>query len=300
VRLTSILCPVDFSEQSQQALRWAVALAVQRKGRLIVLTAVDPLLAEATRVRAGIDLAKAEVDPELRELVRTVVPEDASWAPGIAFDVRVGDAADVILETAGREQADLVVMGTAGLGGFRKLLLGSTTERVLRRAKTPVLAVPAAATASVVLDARGARLELGRILVATDFSETAAAALQWAVKAARELGLPLILAHVVQPVSVPPKWESYVVESDETRVAEARARLVQLSQDACGDQPCEIVVSAGRPADTIGSIAQEHRAGLIVVGLASDLGGLSPRPGSIAYPVLSESRVPVLVVPGPG
>ena len=298
--LSSLLCPVDFSDQSRHALHWAVALAVQRKTPLTVLTAVDPLLAEAARVRAGVDLAKAEVEPELREFVRTVVPGDASWAPVITVDVRVGDAASVILEAAGHQRADFVVMGTQGQGGFRKVLLGSTAERVLRRTRTPVLAVPPSATESVVLDASGARLEPGRILVGTDFSRTADAALQWAVQTAGELGVPLILAHVVQPVNVPPQWQSYAAESDEERVAAARSKLVHLSQHSCGSQPCEIVVSIGRPADSMASIAREHRAGLIVIGLASDLGPFAPRPGSIAYPILCHAKVPVLVVPAPG
>lgn len=262
-----------------------------------MLTAVDPLLAEAARVRAGLDLAKTEVDPELRVFVKTVVSENASWAPEIALDVRVGDAADVILEAADRHQADLVVIGTQGLGGFRKLLLGSTAERVLRLAKTPVLAVPPSATESVVLDASGVRLEPARILVATDFSEAAAAALQWAVKVAQELSLPLILVHVVPPINVPPRWQSYAAESNAERVAQARSKLVHLSQHSCGGQPCEIVVSTGDPADSIAAIAQEHRAGLIVVGLGGDPGPFPSRPGSIAYPVLCQARVPVLVVP---
>ncbi|HLG55578.1 MAG TPA: universal stress protein [Vicinamibacterales bacterium] len=58
--LRSVLCPVDFSDQSLHALRWAVALAAQNQSRLIVLTAIEPLLAEAARARLGLDLAKAD------------------------------------------------------------------------------------------------------------------------------------------------------------------------------------------------------------------------------------------------
>ena len=55
--LRSILCPVDFSDQSQEALRWAVALAAQHRSRLTVLTAVDPLLAQAAKARLNLDLS---------------------------------------------------------------------------------------------------------------------------------------------------------------------------------------------------------------------------------------------------
>lgn len=294
--LSSILCAVDFSEQSQHALRWAVALATQRHASLVVLTAVDPLLAEAARVRARLDLAKTEVEPALRDFTRAVIPEHAVWAPPVAFDVREGEPADVILDAAGRHAADLVVMGTQGLGGFRKLILGSTAERVLRRTRTPVLTIPPEPTESVIIDGSGARLVLRRILVATDFSPAAAAALKWSVDAAEKLAVPLLLVHVVHETNVPARWQIYATQSDEERVADARSRLEHLVSDFCAAQKCDIVVAVGRPAESIGPIAQEHQAGLIVMGLTSEAGPQARRPGSIAYPVLSQSRVPVLVV----
>jgi nucleotide-binding universal stress UspA family protein len=297
VILQSILCPVDFSNYSQQALRWALALAARYRCRLIVLTAVDSLLFEAARARLHVDLAQAETEPALREFVGAVVPAGASWAPEIAFDVRVGNAADVILEAADRHAADLVAMGTQGLGGFRKLLLGSTTECVLRKARTPVLTVPPHAPQSVVLNAGAARLEPGRVLVATDFSDTSLAAVRWAADVARDMKVPLVLAHAVSRVTVPPQWQALTVESHEARVTDARAKLEQLSVQICGGQACETVVSVGRPADVIAAVADDREAGLIVMGLASEGGPGAPRPGSIAYGLLCIARVPVVVVP---
>ena len=65
VTLGSILCPVDFSEPSRRALRCAGALARRSRGRVIVLSAVDPLLAEAAKVRFGLVLAQTETEPAL-------------------------------------------------------------------------------------------------------------------------------------------------------------------------------------------------------------------------------------------
>ena len=62
-------------------------------------------------------------------------------------------------------------------------------------------------------------------------------------------------------------------------------------------QECEVIVAVGRPADVIGSIANDRRTQLIVMGLSSDQGPFAPRPGSIAYRVLSSTTMPVLVVP---
>ena len=76
MNISTILCPIDFSTQSQQALRWAAALARRHRSRLVVVTAVDPLLAQAAKVRLGLDLAKSETEPELREFVKAVLPDE--------------------------------------------------------------------------------------------------------------------------------------------------------------------------------------------------------------------------------
>ena len=293
--LRSILSPVDFSEHSRLALRWAGAFAARFKTRLTVLNVVDPLLAEAARIKFGQDLAKAETEPALREFVAS------TWADGTAppvettFETPVGDPVLVILETATSEDADLIVMGTHGLGGFRKWLLGSTTERLLRRIQVPVLVVP--------LDSEESRRSveatpgIGRILAATDFTERSEAAVTYAAELARHFSATLTLAHVVEPLAVPQRWSVLVKESDETRVGNARARLDALAERVCGSQKCDAVVSLGRTADMIGSIANSRGAQLIVMGLTSDEGPLGRRPGSIAYHVLCSASIPVLVVP---
>ncbi|HVH26136.1 MAG TPA: universal stress protein [Vicinamibacterales bacterium] len=294
--LGTILCPVDFSEQSQQALRWAGALAWRYNSRLVVLTAVDPLLARAARMRLGLDLAKVETEPELRLFVRSVLP-DATGAPQALIEVGVGNASEVILRAAEREAADLLVLGTHGLGGFQKVLLGSTTEQVLRRTKKPVLAVPLNLGAqAVALDAAGPRFALSRIMVATDFSEPSAMACRWAGTLAGELGGSLLLIHVVAPLAVAPRWRSHVVEVDAERVRLARERLDAVLRDQPASVEHETAVSVGRPAESISSMAAERGVALIVMGLTGQ-SGQAIRPGSIAYRVLTLSHVPVLVVP---
>ena len=128
----SILCPVDLSEQSRQALLWASAIAQYRGGELTVLSVIEPLLAQAAGIRLGVDLAREEAEPALREFVDATLPEGVRQASHVRIEVTVGDPSEAILQTGRRLKAGLIVMGTHGLGGFRKLLLGSTTEHVLR------------------------------------------------------------------------------------------------------------------------------------------------------------------------
>jgi nucleotide-binding universal stress UspA family protein len=297
--LRSILCPVDFSDQSQHALRWGVALAAQYHSQLHVLTAVEPLLAQAAKTRFSLDLPKAEMEPALSEFVKTALPSTAPWVPTTKVHVSVGEAAEVILEAADRERADLLVMGTHGLGGFHKLLLGSTTERVLRRTRIPLLAVPSLDSPSVnpilELGADGPRFTMKTIVMPTDFSEASADAVHWAADFALRIQIPVVLVHVVSPVTVPAQWRSFVVEVHDEH--ELRARLENVAAALPSGIPHEVFVSVGRPADSIATLAEERGAGLIVMGLFGHQGAFAPRPGSIAYRVVCLAHVPVLVVP---
>jgi nucleotide-binding universal stress UspA family protein len=295
VTVHSIVSAVDFSEQSRQALRWAGAFAARFQSRLTVISVVDPLLADAARIRLNLDLAK-EAETALRDFVAATWPNGAPTAQ-LALKATVGDAAAAILGMASTEGVDLITAGTQGLGGLRKWLLGSTTERLLRRTRVPVLAVPPDGAGSDDSNA-GGTIEVSRILAATDFSKSSLAEVEHAAQLARHFSAKLILAHVVEPLIVPAPWRSLVQESDETRSADARARLESLAEELCRPaQDCETLAPVGRAADVIGSLAEEQQAQVIVMGLSSAQGTFAPRPGSIAYRVLTSTTVPVLVVP---
>ena len=292
----SILAAVDFSEQSRHALRWAVGFSGRFGSRLTVVTAVEPLLAHAARTRFGVDLA-ADTATTLRAFVEATVPPALAWAPSIEVKASVGGAADVILAMAHAEAADLIVLGTHGLGGVRKLLLGSTTDRVLRHVDIPVLAVPLVGAEGVTLDAQGPRFAAETIVAATDFSRPGNRAVDCAAVLAKANQAPLVLAHVVAPVTVPPQWRSYIEGVAQEAGAEARTRLEQMAAALPQTTPPRVVVTVGRPADAIADIAQKQNAGLIVLGQVGSSQEPGPRPGSIAYRVLCLSSAAVLVVP---
>ena len=98
----------------------------------------------------GQDLAKAETEPALREFVAATWSGGASEAVHTVVKTLIGKPADAILQAATADTIDLIVIGIQGLGGFRKWLLGSTTERLLRRTHVPVLAVPLASESDTV------------------------------------------------------------------------------------------------------------------------------------------------------
>lgn len=290
---STVLCPVDFSDESRNALRWARVVADRRGATLIVLHAVEPLLAEAAKVHSGVTLDGSETEAALREFVSTTAAEGKTPLDRVTFRVRVGDPADVILGEAGKEQPLLIVMGTHGLGGFTKLLIGSTTEHVLRRARHPVLAVPPLQERAP--KAGDPSFGIGRILVGTDFSAASLEAARWAAAFAREIGVPLLIAHIVMPITVPSAWRSLGEQTDESRVTEARQRMDELSKEFPG-LDVETVVGLDRAEDALVSLADKTGAGLIVVGLSSEEAAV----GSIAYRVVSLAKALVLLVPRAG
>jgi nucleotide-binding universal stress UspA family protein len=138
---TNILCPVDFSEDSERAVAAALALARATGGHVTLVTVVDPLL-DAGASAAGVDDAlDAQTQREMRQLLDRAAPGLLPSAVA-AVSVRVGKPAREILAQADDCNADVIVMGMRGIGGAQKLLLGSTSQHVLERATVPVLVVP--------------------------------------------------------------------------------------------------------------------------------------------------------------
>ena len=138
----SILCPVDFSEHSERALGYAIALAERTGAHLTIMTAVDPFLEAASSAAGHGDALMRQTQDELQQMLSGIgASGKLTKAPAIA--VVKGDAGKEILNQIVECGADLVVMGTQGLGGAKRMMFGSTTESVLRESQVPVLAVPA-------------------------------------------------------------------------------------------------------------------------------------------------------------
>jgi nucleotide-binding universal stress UspA family protein len=138
---SSILCPVDFSDHSERALRKAIDLAEYTGATLTILTVVDPFLDAASFAAGNKEALTNQTQAELQSLLARIAAEGPLTRPP-AVAIAVGHAAEEILRHARDSRADLIVMGTQGLTGARRLVFGSTTDRVLRESETPVLAVP--------------------------------------------------------------------------------------------------------------------------------------------------------------
>ena len=143
IEFKQVLCPVDLSASSVHSLAHAVALAGWYDARLTVLHVVPTF--DPVNVRGDLGEPIRVVNPMPREQVieevRRAMGLPAS-APNAVVVAEAGDASTVIIDQAVSTRADLIVMGTHGRRGFKRLLLGSVTETVLREAPCPVLTVP--------------------------------------------------------------------------------------------------------------------------------------------------------------
>jgi nucleotide-binding universal stress UspA family protein len=135
----TILYPTDFSKEAGYAFDVACALARDGRARLVVLHVERPPLTTLGGT-AGVPPLPTEYDRQLllEELHRLQPTE-----PGIAIEYRLehGEPAPVILAVAEQIGADLIVIGTHGRTGLRRLLMGSVAEHVIRKAPCPVLTV---------------------------------------------------------------------------------------------------------------------------------------------------------------
>ena len=128
----SVRCPIDFSEHSRLALRYAAAVALRGNVTLTVEYANDPLLiAAAGAALHDRHLARRSAQ-ELQEFVDATLASSVRNRLRVKSHVSIGDPAAQIVKAAARDRTDLIVLGTHGLTGADRLLMGSTTLSVLQ------------------------------------------------------------------------------------------------------------------------------------------------------------------------
>lgn len=140
-RIQRILVPIDFSECSRKALKYAVAFSRQFGASLTLVSAIQ--IAYTNIGGDGIDLASVQEDEEKGALDRLKALAKEEIDTGITFQtfVRSGQPTVEIIETAKEQDVDLIIISTHGYTGLKRVVLGSTTEKVVRHAPCPVLVV---------------------------------------------------------------------------------------------------------------------------------------------------------------
>lgn len=300
IEIRQILCPTDFSEISRRAFDHAVAIAryYDARVRLLHVGSVVPVLTPGPAA-SGAAEAQAGADDRGTTLARLerFAQSEAGGAVPVECEIADGDPAREILARAAALPADLVVLGTHGRSGFARLVLGSTTERVLRQASCPVLSVPPRAPDAVP----AAPVLFKRLLCALDFSDHSLNALEYALSLTGEADAHLIVLHVFEPpadvddgaADAFPGVREYIAAALEERRRRLEAIVPANVQDYC---TVETRLVTGRPHREIVRAADEEDVDAILMGVhgrsAADLWFF----GSTAQQVVRHATCPVLTL----
>ena len=289
-----VLCPIDFSDSSRGALRYANTIAAHFGTRLTLLVVNDPLLLEASVIAAGRSSLVEETTREMQRFFKQTVGHQAK--ADVQFEVASGKPAPEILRVSRERGTGLIVMASHGLSGFRKLFFGSTTERVLRETTVPTLVTSGNDAGPSDFD--DIRKTVRRVLIPVDLTAATPHQVAIARQISKELTVPLLLAHIIEPVralSGNPALQTVETE----RRYRAEAELERLTVEAADGTAPEALVAYGEPAEEIAKVAGDRGVGLIVMGLhSSPL--LGPRMGSVTYRVLCLAHRLVLALPPQG
>jgi nucleotide-binding universal stress UspA family protein len=289
LRIERILCPVDFSHSSAAAYDYARSLARHYEAKLFVQHVVEQLVAigdthiPQEHLEELYRRQQADAEERLRQLASNV-------ADGVQQEFilqRGGPAADSILSFAEDQEIDLIVMGTHGRRGLDRLVMGSVLERILRKTRSPLLAVRTAH--SVAAGEPNQDVEIRRILFCTDFSEDSPRALEYALSLALQYGSELALLHVLE--------SSRGERELEQHKQKARATLQEIvPEEVTQWASITPVIRTGRAYQQIVRYANEMTANLIVMGVR----GRNPVDvalfGSTTHRVVQLGPCPVLVV----
>src|SRR5215471_4162505 len=195
MELKSILCPIDFSDFSAAAYQYALSLAEYYKARIVALHVVE-LWKYPFADYAAYEADYAKFSQALSEggevQLQRFLKRYSAQGTELELVVHQGNAPNCILSFAQKKNMEVIVMGTHGRRGFDHLVLGSTTDRVIRKAACPVLVVSNASHRALVTGVDG-RHRLSRILYCTDFSNNSERARAYAISLAAEYSAELTL-----------------------------------------------------------------------------------------------------------
>jgi nucleotide-binding universal stress UspA family protein len=301
-RIQNILCPIDFSEFSRHAFDRAVAIARTSQASVTALHVVPVQTAAAILPYLGpeslgpFELPEVDLARIMREMNTFLAIDETLDVPVTCEVTEAPDIHKEILVRGEQLPADLIVMGTHGRSGFQRLVLGSVTEKVLRKAKSPVLTVPHS-----LPDGPSGRASFQRILCAVDFSECSLAALRYAMSLASQHGARLAVVHAIE--LSPPIYDPLIGPPMDLPGYKAAAEIVSRERlreaiPASFRQTTQVdeLVACGKPHHEILRLAEEWASDLIVLGVHGRNVVDRMLFGSTVEPIVRRARCPVLTV----
>ena len=297
VAIQRILATTDFSDESLGGVRYAMALGETLKTTVALLHVIE-LPSRLSGVEA---VVLAREDSEVTKLASARLAElakrEGKGDVAVTFSVRTGKPFHEITTAAREDAPDLIIIATHGYTGAKRVLLGSTAERVVRHAPCPVLTIPNSSTLK-----RGGKtppLKITKILVPMDFSDLSKDALPWATFLAEQFKAEVVLLHVVEKFPI-----DYLMGRELTShtivplMKETEADLQRVAADLTKSFGVKMsaVAREGRPYEEISEAAKLLGANLIVLTTHGYTGLKHVWLGSTAERVVRHAVCPVLVV----
>ncbi len=293
INLKRILCPTDFSPQSDQALRYALALTCAYESEIVLCHRPDAAESYIRQDRLADSLparAKEQFERPLLRFLTTRALDGLDWR-GLLIDGE--DVGEAITKAAAAQAADLIIMRSRRRP-TRAALLGSTAESVCRTAPCPVLVTHSDEREWVQPLSRN--ISLDRVLVPYDFSDYSELALTYALSLAQEYQAELHLLHVLPPHTVTQPEISWYPLKNESAYHNAAQRL-RRSIPGEAYLWCKVTtaVSEGHAYREILNYAEKNEIDLISIGAHGAGFGMQTLFGSNVDRVLRQAPCPVLV-----
>lgn len=286
IHVDRILFPTDGSDCAAQARRHAAHLAVQFEAELHVIHVCDREVEPSDVV----EIEEANVLTEFHGVDRgdeILVPEPRRLERSVGFR----SAAEGIVTYAVEHDVHLIVLGTHGRRGIRRLVLGSVAEEVVRQAPQPVLTVGRGAVGPDGIAG-------GRMIVPVDFSKHQDRLLAHAREIALVYGMDVTLFHVL-PSGTMPELDDVLLPDAPTNGSEQEARNALRAEAESFQQngiDVSVRVETGHPARRTLEVADDMGAGFITIATHGRTGVQRILLGSVSEKVIRQAPCPVCTV----
>jgi nucleotide-binding universal stress UspA family protein len=296
IHLRTILCAIDFSEFTSQALHYSVGLSKSFGANLLVFHSVN---IPENRLFSS---PYAEHEEELQRLVeeaykkieRIMAPYEVNWSPIVTR----GNPIDKVEEISEQAEVDLVMAASHGISGFKRLLLGTVVERMARGLNRPFLVICPQKHSKPSDDK--VTFKVKKVVVGCDLSPEISPALGYARYFAKKFHSEIHLLHTMEsPVDekVADKTEGPYDEVQQTLIERVRNRLLSLYPNTTDEGFNVIaVLETGIPGEALIRYSKEQAADLMVVGIRRHGTIEKLLIGSTTEAVIRHSTCPVLVV----
>ena len=279
MNIKHILCPIDFSIESDLALKYTEFLANKYGARVTVI--------HAERFEAPLEFTSAQIDGlvvEMKKLKKNANSHLRSYVktrrPSLDAEYKIVENSPIeaILAETEAHDIDLIVMGTTGRSGIKRFMIGSVAESVTRESKIPVLTIRDKPWGSE------SELKLERILAPINYVQPAARVLESAACLSATVGADLLITHIVESG-----------DYDENAAKEQLCRWApDLVREKC---QYDTIVQQGNAAEQIIKLAIGKKADLVVIAAVHRPFLETTIIGVTSEQVMRHASCPVLVIP---